>query len=173
MVSMQLPEYFVQLYDYNRWANQRSLAAASRLSHNQLFKDLGHSWGSVQAVLVHMMGAELIWLRRWQGISMNALLDPSEFPELDVLQGRWAEIDQELRAFVASQTAESLQREVHYRNTKGRAFSAQLWQLLAHLANHGTHHRGELAAMFTVLDAPHAEEDFYLYALIQNGQIQE
>jgi uncharacterized damage-inducible protein DinB len=38
-----------------------------------------------------------------------------------------------------------------------------LWQLLGHVANHGTHHRGELAAMFAMMEAPHPEEDWYFF----------
>jgi uncharacterized damage-inducible protein DinB len=41
---------------------------------------------------------------------------------------------------------------------------------MGHLANHGTHHRGELAAMFALLEAAHPEEDWYLYFLGKSGQ---
>jgi uncharacterized damage-inducible protein DinB len=44
---------------------------------------------------------------------------------------------------------------------------------MAHLANHGTHHRGELAAMFAMLAAPHPEDDWLIYLLSQSGQIKE
>jgi uncharacterized damage-inducible protein DinB len=37
---------------------------------------------------------------------------------------------------------------------------------MAHLSNHGTYHRGELAAMFAMMNAPHPEEDWYLYYLL-------
>ncbi|HLB46153.1 MAG TPA: DinB family protein [Anaerolineales bacterium] len=35
---------------------------------------------------------------------------------------------------------------------------------MLHLANHGTHHRGELAAMLALMDVPHPEDDLILYA---------
>jgi uncharacterized damage-inducible protein DinB len=118
-----------------------------------------------------MMSAEWIWLRRWQGESPKAMLAPQDFPTLEALYANWSEVEAELQAFVAAQTEESLLRTVAYTNTKGRMYALPLWQLMAHLANHGTHHRGELAAMFALLDAPHPEEDWYLYFLSKSGQI--
>jgi uncharacterized damage-inducible protein DinB len=50
---------------------------------------------------------------------------------------------------------------------------AHLWLLLGHLVNHGTHHRGELTAMFALLEVPHKENDFYYYFLIQDGQMED
>jgi uncharacterized damage-inducible protein DinB len=168
---MKLPDYFIVLYDYDRWANARMLDAAAMLIPKQLFHEHGHSWGSVHGLLTHMMSAEWIWLRRWQGESPKAMLAPQDFPTLEAVRTYWSEVEAELQAFVAAQTEESLLRTVAYTNTKGRMYALPLWQLMAHLANHGTHHRGELAAMFALLDAPHPEEDWYLYFLSKSGQI--
>lgn len=169
--TMRLPEYFIQLFDYNHWANARILDAAASLTQEQLFRQHGQSWGSVHGLLVHMMSAEWIWLSRWQGVSPKAMLDPADYPTLQVLRHHWSELESELRIFVAAQTEESLQHPIAYTNTKGKSFTLPLWQLMAHLGNHGTHHRGELAAMFAVLNAPHPEDDWYLYHLIKSGQI--
>ena len=167
---MNLPEYFVQLYDYTFWANARMLDAAEQLSPEQLFQEHGQSWGSVHGVLVHMLSAEWIWLRRWLGESPKAVLDPGDFPTLSALRARWRGNEDELRRFVAGQSQGSLQRLVTYTNTMGLAYTLPLWQLMAHAANHATHHRGELAAMFAMLEAPHPEDDWYRYFLEKSGQ---
>lgn len=168
---MKLPEYFISLYEYNRWANGLMLEAAAALTLDQLFYEHGHSWGSVHGVLVHMMSAEWIWLRRWQGESPNTVLNPVDFPDLQALRLRWNKIESELSAFVTSQTEESLQRPVAYTNTRGQPYTLPLWQLMAHLVNHGTHHRGELAAMFALLEASHPEDELYRYYLGKSGQM--
>lgn len=168
---MGLSDYFTTLYDYNRWANARMLEAAARLTFEQLLHEHGHSWGSVHGLLVHMMSAEWIWLRRWQGESPKAVLNPSDFPTIEILRAYWDGLEAQLHDFVAAQTGESLESIVTYTNTKGRTFSLPLWQLMGHLANHGTHHRGELAAMFALLEAAHPEEDWYLYFLSKSGQM--
>lgn len=167
---MELFEYLQHLYDYNAWANQQAIAAAEGLSDEQLHRAQGHSWGSVHGVLLHMLNAEWIWLQRWQGNSPEAFLTVEEFPTLTAIQIRWNSLEAELRSFLHQQTAESLQSEIAYTNTRGETFHLPLWQMVVHVANHNTHHRGELAAMFALLNTPHAEEDWLHYFLHQTGQ---
>ena len=168
---MKLPEYFISLYEYNRWANGLMLEAAAALTPEQLFLEHGHSWGSVHGVLVHMMSAEWIWLRRWLGESPKSVLNPVNFTDLEAIRLHWGKIESELSAFVTKQTEEGLQRPIAYTNTRGQFFTLPLWQLLAHLANHGTHHRGELVAMFALLGASHPEDELYRYYLSKSGQM--
>jgi len=170
---MLLPEYFVKLYDYNHWANQRVLEAASALSEKQLFQHLSESWGSVHHTLVHMMNAEWIWLERWKGNSPTKWLPFDDFDSVDAIRKHWAGITQEQHTFVEFLSPEGLQKTLKYNNARGQSCQAPLWLLLGHLVNHGTHHRGELTAMFALLDLPHKENDFYYYFLIQDGQMED
>ncbi|MGH7889332.1 MAG: DinB family protein, partial [Thermodesulfobacteriota bacterium] len=67
-------ERIQELYNYNAWANGQTFEAAAKLTSEQLHKDLGSSYRSVKGTLVHIVGAEWIWLRRWLGTSPKALL---------------------------------------------------------------------------------------------------
>jgi uncharacterized damage-inducible protein DinB len=75
-----------------------------------------------------------------------------------------------MRAFVAAQTVQSLEEVITYTNTRGETLHLRLWQMMAHLPNHGTHHRGELAGMLTSMKIPHPEDDFVYYFLEKSGQ---
>jgi uncharacterized damage-inducible protein DinB len=167
---MNLLEYLQQLYDYHYWAKNHILAAAQTLTDEQLHRPQGHSWGSVHGVLLHMTDAEWIWLQRWQGNSPKTFPDRQDFQTLAAIRQRWAELEAVMRAFLAEQTEQSLQREVSYTNTSGDSFRLILWQMMGHLANHGTHHRGELAAMFAIIGISHAEDDWLYYFLEKSGQ---
>ncbi len=167
---MDLSEYLRQLYDYHYWANHRILTAARKLAEEQLHRRHDHSWGSVHGVLLHMMNAEWIWLQRWHGESPKAFFSPEDFPTLVSLQKYWDELAVEMRVFVAAQTPQSLEKEIIYTNTLGKTYNLILWQMMVHVANHGTHHRGELAAMFASMDAPHHEDDLIHYILMTSGQ---
>jgi uncharacterized damage-inducible protein DinB len=167
---MELVEYLANLYDYSYWANQRVLAAAESLTGAELTQAQGHSWGTIQGTLLHMMNAEWIWLSRWHGESPKGFFDPAEFPTLAPIKHRWAELESEMRRFVAQQTNATLTEEIVYTNTKGKTYRLPLWQMMVHVANHGTHHRGELAAMFATLNAPHPEDDWLQYWLEISGQ---
>jgi uncharacterized damage-inducible protein DinB len=70
-----------QLYDYNRWADRRILAMASTLTNEDFIRPMGNSFSSVRDTLSHILGAEWIWLERWQGRSPKALLDARPFPK--------------------------------------------------------------------------------------------
>ncbi len=167
---MQLKEYLETLYEYNFWANHRYFTVAEGLNEEQLHREQGHSWGSLQAMFVHMLSSEWVWLQRWHGSSPRGHLNPADFPALSSIKERWSKQEDELRAFIGSQTEDSLRSVITYSNLSGQTFSVPLWQMLAHLANHETHHRGELAAMFALMDVPHPEEEMIQYFLNLSGQ---
>jgi uncharacterized damage-inducible protein DinB len=169
---MQLKGYLQHLYDYNYWANYRYLAVAETLPEEQLFHKQGHSWDSVQAVLVHMMSSERMWPMRWRG-ETGTFLDPSDFPTAASIREYWVDVEKNMRGFLAEQTDRTLLRDVTYTNPKGKTFTLPLWQMMTHVPNHNTHHRGELAAMFTLMNVPHPEEEVVQYFLIKSGQRKE
>ena len=80
------------------------------------------------------------------------------------------QVEREMRAFVDRQTEESLLKEIHYTNFAGLALHVPLWQMLMHVPNHETHHRGELAGMFALMEVPHPEDEVIQYFLDLSGQ---
>jgi uncharacterized damage-inducible protein DinB len=167
---MQLKQYLETLYDYNYWANHRYLEVAETLTEEQLFQKQGHSWDNVHTVFMHMMNSENWWLQRWNGISTRPAFTREEFPTLASLRDHWTGLETDIRSYVASQTDESLLRMVTYKNPKGESFTVPLWNMMAHLPNHNTHHRGELAAMFALMNVSHPEEEVIQYFLNLSGQ---
>ena len=151
------------LYDYNRWANSRMLVACESLTLEQWGRALGHSWGSVHGLLTHMFAAEAIWLARWRGESPRVMRQPAEFPTFTDLEKAWMNMELELLEFIESLDEKRLTQEVTYTNTRGETYTYPLGRLMLHLANHNTHHRGELAAMFALLNIAHPEDDLLFY----------
>ena len=167
---MDLGEYLARAYDYTYWANARYLSVAEGLSGEDLHRSQGHSWDSVHSVLVHMMSSETVWLRRWRGEAPMAHLDPRDFSTLAVIRDHWGGVEREMREFVARQTEDTLAAPVSYANFRGETFRVPLWQMLMHVPNHETHHRGELAAMFALMNVAHPEEEVIQYFLNASGQ---
>ena len=130
----------------------------------------GHSWGDIHAMLVHMMSSEWVWLQRWHGTPPKSHLNKNDSPTLASVKERWDKVEVEMMAYIESQTEESLQAEITYSNFSGETFRVPLYQMLMHVANHETHHRGELAAMFALMDVPHPEEEVIQYFLNSSGQ---
>ena len=167
---MDLGEYLARAYDYTYWANGRYLNVAAGLPTERLHQPQGQSWGSVHSVLVHMMSSETVWLKRWRGETATAHLDPAEFPTLGSLRERWSAVEGEMREFVGRQTDDRLAAPITYSNFRGETFRVPLWQMLMHVPNHETHHRGELAAMFALMNVAHPEEEVIQYFLNASGQ---
>ncbi|HXT86146.1 MAG TPA: DinB family protein [Verrucomicrobiae bacterium] len=137
------------LYAYNSWANHRVLDACTPLDAAKIAQNLHSSFPSVRDTLRHIMLAEWLWLERWLGRSCGFPAD--EFPDLASLRSRWQKIETDLNAFVQQLSAADLERIVEYKNTKGHTFSNPMWQMLQHVVNHGTYHRGQITTMLRQL----------------------
>lgn len=161
------------LYDYHYWMSARMLQACETLTPEQWDQPLGHSWGSVHGVLAHMLAAEVIWLARWQGHSPTALLRAETVPALADVRGEWARVEADVRKFIAECDEIRLADDFSWTDTRGNRHSAPLGPVMLHVANHGTHHRGELVAMLALLDVPHPEDDllWYIYEQRDAGRL--
>lgn len=152
--------FFDTLYDYNDWANEQVLDAASRLSPEAYERDFGQAWGSVRGTLTHVFESDHVWLRRWQGDDAQLPRDVRAFPSLAALHSAWTDVMEARRVFLAELAPEELEQPVPYTNSTGAAYAEPLWQLLFHVVNHSTDHRGYLSVMLTELGEPPPPLDF-------------
>lgn len=152
-----------ELFRYNRWANERVLGATSGLTQEEFTRDLRNSFPSVRDTLAHVLGAEWIWLSRWKGVSPRSLPEASAFANHAALRTRWAEVEAEQTAFVTATSADDLKQVITYQNTKGESFSYPLWQLMRHVVNHSTYHRGQVTTMLRQLGAKPISTDLIVF----------
>jgi uncharacterized damage-inducible protein DinB len=147
------PEEMKTLYDYNAWANRREMEAASALTNEQFTKQLGSSFSSVRDTLAHILGAEWVWLERFQGRSPGSLPDGSHYADVASLRAAWTELEGRLLKFVGGLKQEDLNRVMEYKTLKFGTYSNPLWQSMQHVVNHGTYHRGQITTMLRQLGA--------------------
>jgi len=152
-----------ELYDYNRWANARTLDAASRASSDGFSRDLGGSFGSLRGTLAHLFGAEWIWLERWRGISPRSLPLAADFPDVEAVRGRWSDVERGQQEFLSGLDPGRLREVVSYVNLKGQTFAYPLWRMLLHVVNHSSYHRGQVATLLRQLGATPLSTDLLLY----------
>lgn len=158
------PQEMRTLFDYNAWANHRSIEAASALTAEKFVQPMGSSFGSVRDTLAHIYGGEWIWLDRFQGHSAPALPDPAQFPDMASLRERWDELETRLLGFVRGLTQSDLDRVFEYKTLKFGMYSNPLWQSMQHLVNHGTYHRGQVTTLLRQLGAqPIATDLMHFY----------
>jgi len=173
-------DYIQLLYEYDRWANNRTLQAASVLSAEQFTRDLGGSFPSVRDTLMHIVKGEWGWLTYWKEPSpdsafvknlwdrMDALFHADSFPDVATVKAKWTEVEQEQIAFVNGLTDEGLKKmfPIQSRSTQA-ALGTQLslLHLMQHLANHSTYHRGQVALMMRQLGAKPLATDFHRFLM--------
>jgi uncharacterized damage-inducible protein DinB len=151
------------LYDYNTWANHRVLDSCAGLTDEQFTRNLGSSFPSVRDTLVHLFLVEWIWLERWEGRSPTSWTPACEFPNLEAVRKRWAEIERGLNNYISGMKAEDLARVIHHTTTKGEPQAAPHWQMLQHVVNHQTYHRGQVTTMLRQLGAKPASTDLIFF----------
>lgn len=142
-----------RLFDYTVWANHKIMRVVATLPVDDYKRDLKSSHGGVRGTLVHTMSAEWVWLERWKGVSPTQMFDEGEFPDIVALRDRWAVIEEHRASWLASLKPEAMGEAIAYRGLTGQEFAGPLWQLVQHVANHSTYHRGQIVALLRQLGA--------------------
>ena len=130
--------------NYARWASLRLLEAAGPLPDSELQRDFGTADKSVLGTLAHVYSGDRIWLARARG---DATPFPTREPfrELAVLAASWGGVMQGWMDLARPLKDDAFLRVVSYRDTRGNPGATPLWQIVLHVVNHGTHHRGQAA----------------------------
>ena len=152
-----------RLYDYNSWANERVLESLRPIGQDGFTDNRQASPGSIRGVIAHIAGAEWTWLQRWKGTSPGGLLPESEFETVEIAAQRLRTIDHDLQQFTSRLTQEDLDGSRGYKTTEGKAYSNVLSDMLLHLANHSSYHRGQITTLLRQLGAVPLSTDFILF----------
>lgn len=142
-----------QLLDYHVWARERAIAAVAALTTEQFLQDLGNSFGSIRDTLAHLYGADEVWLSRWRGGTPRGLPPATQFGDLASLRAAWARLDPDFRAFVHGLDGPGLARTLTYPAFNGQLATLSHEQMLQHVVNHGSYHRGQVTTLLRQLGA--------------------
>ena len=82
---------------------------------------------------------------------------PDQFPDLGTLRRAWSENEVKVRAFVDRLDEAGVNRTYEYKMLSGTPGSSTLWQMMQHVANHGSYHRGQVTTMLRQLGAAPAK----------------
>jgi len=152
-----------RLLDYGSWANRKLVRAAATLGTDDFKRELGGSHGGVRGTLTHIMGAEWIWLERWKGLSPTKRIDEGEFQNVLQLRERWKAIEAHRDTWFDSLRERELVEILRYRTLDGKAYGAPLWQLVQHVVNHGSYHRGAVSHMLRQFGGKPPSTDMVFY----------
>jgi uncharacterized damage-inducible protein DinB len=149
--------------EYNLWASRQFIAAVESLSDEERARSLRSSFPSILATLHHIYYADKIWLNR---ITFPYNLAPKpelDYPKLNELLFYWLPV-MELWQEWARQHADAMAAEkIAYMTSTGKRYENTIREVILHLVNHDSYHRGQVATMLRQLGYPPPATDLIAY----------
>ncbi len=137
-------------FDYTNWATNRLLRQAALLPPEFLARDFETSEKNIVQTLAHIYLADRLWLGRVESAA-RPFGNADEF-SLAHLQAEWPRLQDRWQVYLQAQTDQSVTAPITYRSLDGdREFTQPLWQILLHIVNHATHHRGQATGFLRAL----------------------
>ena len=150
--QMSLKLVFNQLSAYNRWANARLYQAALQLPDEAYNRDVGVFFGSLAGTLNHILIVDRLWLWRLTGQGpIPTQLDQPAADQLRTIAVLRSKEDQRLIDTIRSYEEESFPKTQKYQTTSGSPQEQPLMDILLHIFNHQTHHRGQAHSCLSIL----------------------
>ncbi len=150
------------LYDYGYWANKKLFHVIAQLTPEEFTRPVAGSYGSIGNTMVHVLSAEAGWLDRCGGPKRGPRLNPADFPTVESLIEAWNRVEVQVREYLSKLKDEDLARTVDYM-IGGAEDSMPLGELMHHAANHGVHHRGQVALLLRLLGYGPGNFDILFY----------
>jgi len=153
-------EYLQRMARYNQWMNQKLYAKVALLSDEDIAKDRGAFFSSILGTLNHILVGDLLWFRRFasskackehlttiKDMPHPTGLEELLFTDIRALREQRELMDKLILDFSHAWDGAILQSDIRYRDMKGNKHQRQLGELLHHLFNHQTHHRGQVTTL--------------------------
>lgn len=150
---MEYKTYFNSLLEYNYWANNK---IASFLRDNNL------GTGKPIELYSHILNAEKICLNRVKEIS-NFDFKPFEVRTIEECDEFKKSINIEWNKFIKSLPENDFEKVMKYKNVKNEDMVLKVWEIIMHMINHSTYHRGQIAASLRGMGFQPPVSDFATY----------
>ena len=173
---MNLQNHFILMSVYNQRMNRQFYKVVKELNDSDINEDRGAFFKSIIGTLNHILVGDLIWLTRFSKhseryTSLATLsdlpqpkgLDDVLFSNLTLLLESRKKVDFLICQWLKNETKENdFNTLLEYSNTKGVVSKRDFGELLSHLFNHQTHHRGQLSTLLNQLKLDVGVTDFLI-----------
>jgi uncharacterized damage-inducible protein DinB len=152
-----------RMWSFHHWATGRAFDALAALTPEELDRKWGGSFATARGLLKHIVGADQLWIERLNGYSPRAM---PEFPGSyagQQFRDEWRKLEARERTFIEALTPAQLAKDLTYTNLKGVTSTWPLADVLYHIVNHGTYHRGQITHLLRDLGKDAPGTDYVLY----------
>ncbi len=154
-------EAFRHFYEYH-FAENRKIwdEYVTLLSEEQFTQDVDYSHGSVKDQIVHLMSADEQWFTGLRGEDIPGPLNPAAFKNREAIREHWDKLEKKMREYLAKLRDDMLPEKPF---PEGEDKDLILWQVLLHVANHGTDHRAQILRLLHDLGVKTTSQDYIFY----------
>lgn len=148
------------LYEYNTWANTRLLNHLKSLPDEIFKKEVDLGFKSLAEVIGHIVSADEIWFARMKEESPS-LFESKQFNNLEEASNYFYELQTQIHEYLVS--INDIEKRVTFRNRMGHEFQFSISEIIQHLVNHGTYHRGNISTMLNYLGYKGIKTDYIAF----------
>src|SRR5690606_24754539 len=146
------------LYEYHFAANRKIWdQCIVPLTDKQFTQKVDYSVGSVRNQVVHMMNIDDRWFSGLRGVPVPGFINPVHYAKRAVIREKWDGVEADMRTYLANLRDEALYDQPFLASDND---TIRLWQVLIHVANHGTDHRAQLLALLHQLGVKTFPQDY-------------
>ena len=152
------------LVRYKAWANDLIFAALAKLPETELSAPRPIVFGSILRTMNHTYSMDVVWQANLEGRDHGfKTRNPPASPPLAELREAQKRVDAWYVTYADSLSAPQQAEKVRFRFIGGSESELSREDILLHVVNHGTYHRGNVAAMLYTLGVPPPTTDLPVY----------
>jgi len=153
---------FRHFYDYHFSENRKLWDGyVMPLTQEQFTQHVDYSHGSVRDQIVHLISADDTWFSELRGVAPSEPPPPVSFDDREIIRTYWDSVEQNMRAYLAELRDDMLFDKPIEEPEEDKVLI--VWQVLLHVANHGTDHRAQLLRLLNDLGVKTESQDYIFY----------
>jgi uncharacterized damage-inducible protein DinB len=167
-----MTHFALQFYDFNVWANKQIFKRLKELPKDAYRQEVQSVFSSMSNVLAHVYLSDLGWIEVFSGKNMNHALmlaeqlkEQTELKELEEMETMFFELSERYKSFLNQK--ENIDKSLVIENPSGDPMKTSVSELVPHVVNHGTYHRGNITAMLRQMGYASVSTDYGLYLYLK------
>lgn len=152
---------FRHFYEYHFSENRKLWQLIATLSHEHFTQPVDYSHGSVRDQIIHLFSADDVWFSELQGVELSEPIALADFDDREGLRAHWDSVEQRMRRYLAELRDDMVFDKPIKEPDEDKDLA--VWQVLLHVANHGTDHRAQLLRLLHDMGVKTTSQDYIFY----------
>ena len=167
-----MSHFALQFYDFNIWANNQIFNRLKELPKDVYHQEVQSVFSSISSVMAHVYLSDLGWVEVFSGKSMKHALVLAEqlkehivSKELEEMEAMFFELSERYKSLLSQK--ENVDKPLIIENPACGLMKTSVAELIPHVVNHGTYHRGNITAMLRQMGYASTSTDYGLYLFLK------